>query len=665
MLVWSAIVKNEERILPRCLDSLIPHIDGAVVVDTGSADETVALLLERFTAAGKPVELGSTEFVSFSQARNVALQLARSSSLPWTYLLLSDADMELVVDDPDWCGQLNGGPSYDVRQVAGSVAYWNRRLLHRETAGEYLCPTHEYLNVPTAGAVNGIWFKDHADGANRPEKSQRDIRLLEDMLRTETNEGLIQRAHFYLGQSYFDIKNWVKSAEHYKKRFELGGFEEERWNARLHYAHCLDNMGDRSGFLWEMLQAYSMRPQRAEVFYDLAKYFRERGENFSSLLFAEAGLRTVYPGSDLLFVNDYIYRVGLKEEFAICAYYDPVRRERGAVVCDEVALSYDASWPSRNQARCNQFWYLRPLVEHVSSFKPERIELTPPDGYAFTNPSVTVYNGQLHAIVRAVNYLISPEGRYVVRATNRDFSSASPIHTRNFLVRLGADQEVTELVLPANWPETKFKLVLGLEDSRLFEWQGRLCTLSTARELNPEGWCEMVLAPLSAIDYGPDWRKVLPKERRHEKNWMPWVDTQDNSLRFVYRLGSLVDIDGDMIFHDPPDFDADHISGGSQVVTIDGVFALAVVHEARMIPGRSTRYYQHRFVKLNLDGAVLAVSLPFVFFDKQIEFAAGLVFLPEKRQLVVSFGVRDEEAWLATMDLADVLEFFRCHGWSS
>ena len=34
---------------------------------------------------------------------------------------------------------------------------------------------------------------------------------------------------------------------------------------RCDYAHCLGNMGDQSGFLWEMLAAYRMRPQRAEV----------------------------------------------------------------------------------------------------------------------------------------------------------------------------------------------------------------------------------------------------------------------------------------------------------------------------------------------------------------------------------------------------------------
>src|SRR5262249_34585457 len=161
----------------------------------------------------------------------------RASSLPWQYALLSDADMELRVDDPDWKSKLNGGLSYDVRQNAGSLVYWNRRLLNRSSNGIYECPTHEDLAVDSAGAVDGIWFQDSADGANRPDKSRRDVEILKEALKTETRLGLIQRMCFYLGQSYFDLGDWEHAATWYKKRVELGGWDEEVWNAQLHYAH--------------------------------------------------------------------------------------------------------------------------------------------------------------------------------------------------------------------------------------------------------------------------------------------------------------------------------------------------------------------------------------------------------------------------------------------
>jgi predicted GH43/DUF377 family glycosyl hydrolase len=136
---------------------------------------------------------------------------------------------------------------------------------------------------------------------------------------------------------------------------------------------------------------------------------------------------------------------------------------------------------------------------------------------------------------------------------------------------------------------------------------------------------------------------------------MPWVN--GGELQFVYRLGALLDPHGVMTARHEPKWKVDHISGGSQVVRVaDGEF-LALVHEARAIPGRPNRYYQHRFVVLDPEGRVKAISAPFFFHDRQIEFAAGLAYFPDKKQLLVSYGIKDSEAWYATMDVAEVLRF--------
>jgi glycosyltransferase involved in cell wall biosynthesis len=662
-LAWNAIVRNEAKIIERCVSSLLPHIDGAIVVDTGSSDDTVGILEDMFRAAGKPLELHGASFVHFEQARNEALMRARASALPWDYLLLADADMELKVHRHDW---VNGakGLSYDLKQSAGTLGYYNRRLVSRSATGWYVGVTHEYLDVATAGVLDGAEFLDHADGANRPEKFQRDIDLLEAALRVEKREGLRQRYTFYLAQSYFDAGNWGKASKFYLQRTKLGGYEEEVWNAQLHYAHCLGNMGDHAGFVWGMLQAYRLRPHRVEVLYDLAKYFRERGENHTSLLFSEPGMLVPPPQADQLFINDYVFKSGLKEEFAICAYYDPARRERGAKLCDELSLSRAGTDTSRQQARSNLYWYLKPLVQHVPSFRTTRIELLVPEGWVVTNPSVINHEGRPTAIVRSVNYTITPEGAYSTLGADGSFDRGHPIRTRNYLVRFTRDLKITgshELALPGNWPEPKFDLVRGFEDSRLFCWDGTLCTLSTVRELTPEGWCEQVIAPVTAAGYGDNWAVVCPVERRHEKNWMPWV--RDKRLDIVYRLGTLINPIGKIVRNHDCDLDVGHISGGSQVIEVEGNF-LALVHEARSIPGRPhNRYYQHRFASLADDGSLLGISPPFVFHDRQIEFAAGLAYFPVTRRLMVSYGVRDCEAWLGEMDAFRVLDFID-QGWS-
>jgi len=650
-LAWNDIVKNEAARIERCVNSIMPYIDCGIVVDTGSTDGTAGIITYLFEQAQKPIEVHSTAFVNFEQARNEALRRARDSKLAWDYLLLADADMELRVERSNWT---NGheGLSYDMRQVGGNLVYYNRRLLSRQAIGNYVGVTHEYLDVQSAGVLDGAYFLDHADGANRPDKFARDIDLLTKALETETRPGIVERYHFYLAQSYFDAGQWEKAIEHYRKRTEFGGYEEERWYARMRLAHCYRSLGLDVHFLWEMLQAYNQRPQRAETLHDLAKYFREKGGNHASLIFSEAGLGLPVPKGEHLFVDDNVYKAGLREEFAICAYYSERHRRTGAKEANKLALA------GSEQARSNLFWYLQPLVEHVPSFKPERIMFEPPDLYVAMNPSVINDDGFPRVLVRTVNYTITDDGQYRIRRGDGSISGDYPIHTRNFIGPLGGPWR--EIGLPKNWPApAQYQLVLGFEDSRVFQFGEEFWTLSTVRELTPEGWCEQILAPLvlksSGCCYCTNWRQVLPSTRRHEKNWMPWV--RDGELCFVYRLGTLVNSDGEVVFEKIPEWSVDHVSGGSQVIQIDERTWLGLVHEARTIPGRPNRYYQHRFVAFHPTGKVDRISAPFFFHDRQIEFAAGLAYFPEKMKLMVSYGVRDCEAWTATMNVNDVIQF--------
>jgi glycosyltransferase involved in cell wall biosynthesis len=80
------IVKNEERNLPRCLDSVRDLAGELIIVDTGSTDETPRI------AAGYRAEVIPFDFtaVDFAAARNCALARARGR-----WILMLDADETL------------------------------------------------------------------------------------------------------------------------------------------------------------------------------------------------------------------------------------------------------------------------------------------------------------------------------------------------------------------------------------------------------------------------------------------------------------------------------------------------------------------------------------------------------------------------------------------
>lgn len=655
-LCWNAIVRNESARIERCMLSLVHHISSYVVVDTGSSDGTPGLIREFFAKHNIPGEVHHTRFINFEQARNEALIAARKSPIEFDYMLLVDADMELVAEKPAWANAL-GGDSYDMQQRAGAVHYGNRRLVRKNTTGMYVGVTHEYLDVPSAGMVDGAYFVDHADGENRKDKFARDIELLEVALKADPNNG---RYLYYLGQSYRDAHKWSKAANAYKKCVAAGGWDEQVWSAQSNYAHCIKELDGDADFVHEMLVAHNMRPSRAETLYDLAKHYREKGMNSASLVFSEAGM-LIPPSSDILFVNNFVYETGLREEFSICAFYEETKRARGAAVIDHLGLDLKVPAHTRYQARSNSFFYLEPLAKHVGHIAHHRIPFTPPDGYTATNPSIlTRANGDIQVLVRTVNYTITDSGHYAIRGGDGSINNENPIRTRNFLQRLDAKfapLENCEVLPPRDQPAPEYNLVIGFEDMRLAEFNGAMWINACVREMNAEGWCEQVVAKIGADGYLCAARRMLPKLRReHEKNWMPWVRQLPGggtAIHYLYRLGQVVDWDANPAATCRVEADVGHISGGSQVIPFGDAY-LAVVHEARVSPQNGQRYYQHRFVRMTSIGEVLKISAPFAMQDRQIEFVAGLARHPDGKRLMISYGVRDREAWITTVDVDDV-----------
>jgi glycosyltransferase involved in cell wall biosynthesis len=659
-LCWNAIVKNEVDRIERAMLSVAPYITSYAVLDTGSTDGTQDKIIKFFEERNIPGVVEDGAFENFSQARNDALLLARANCKS-DYLLLMDADMELVVKDDTFANDLDG-ESYDMYQMSGALQYQNRRLVKTRHTGTYLGVTHEFLNVPTAGLIPAekAFFNDYADGSNRPEKFKRDIQLLLEGLKTEPDN---VRYYFYLAQSYRDARDYIGAAHWYKRRVEAGGWDEEVWNAQLNLAHCYLDLGNEAEFIRNLLLAYNMRPARSEALYDLAKFYRMKGDSNLCTLFAETGLERDH-SDDALFVNDYVYKVGMKEEYAISAFYVPEKRAKGFAICNELALTAGPYGGARELARNNIYWYVPKAVDVMRSFKWQNMDFEAPEHWIALNPSVTTHNNKLYAIVRTVNYRIDPMGRYIIRATDGTANDTNPINTRNYFLELNSHFKTLsrcEILPPLDMPAPLFKPVIGFEDMRLFFWNEQPWTSSCVRELNEQGYCEQTLGRVlidgEAESLRLDSVKVMQHTpRAYEKNWAPVVTNDGTDLSFVYRLGEMVDASGETYKRTPLSFECSTLSGGSQLVRINGGW-LSLVHEARMRPGSPLRYYSHRFVYFDKDFTVRKVSKPFVFNEKEIEFAAGMCVHPVTGDLVISYGFNDKEARIATVSLVEALEW--------
>lgn len=671
-LCLNMIVKNESGRIERALASVVQFIEGAVIVDTGSTDGTQALIEKFFEAHKLPVYVESAPFENWSQARNEALVSARrlAPTMDADYILLMDADMEIVVKDVSVFLAPRDGASYDLYQEAGSLKYQNRRLVHAAVSGQYRGVTHEYLDIPTAGCITPdvAYFVDHADGANRPDKYKRDIRLLLKDLKGDPNNA---RSMFYLANSYRDAGQPVRASLWYQRRVEAGGWDEEVWQAEVYLAHCYKDMNREGDFIRTLLSAYNRRPTRAEPMYDLARYYRDKGMNAPALACAEA-VAHLPPSTDALFVNDWVYQAGIKEELSINAFYVPGKMAKGFDVTEKLSLQAGPYGGARELARSNLWHYIRPLSDHIGSFEWKKIDFTPPVDWVAMNPSVTLCNDALYCNVRCVNYRIDEHGRYLIKATDGTANDANPINTRNFVVRLDEtywNQPLKQWeVLPPPELPCEFKAVIGFEDMRIFAMRNDtqpawtdagLWSSATVRQIHPDGNCEQVLTKLKWYDethlIHTDEHRMLRTPRSTEKNWAPLP--RGNKVDFMWRPGELVNSDGETIVKHAHPLATDHISGSSQLIRWMGQYLLGITHEARTIPGSHLRWYYHRFAKYAANGALISLSKPFFFNEKGIEFCAGMCWHSDGTHVMISYGFKDEEARIARVHYMDLGEF--------
>lgn len=656
-LMLSMMVKNESARIERALASVVQFIDSWVILDTGSTDDTKEKITKFFQDHQIPGEIREGTFVDWSQARNEALGWARNLSvvyLPDCYLLL-DADMELVVKDREKFLLPWTGCAVEMYQQAGSLHYTNVRMVAASAAGRYRGVTHEYFDGPTTGLIEQdvAYFIDHADGANRPDKFKRDIRLLLKDLKTDPNN---ERSFYYLAQSYRDAGLYDKAIKWFKRRVDAGGWDEERWQAQTSLATCYKDKGNEAEFIRNKLIAYNMRPTRAESMYDLANHYRCGNMQAAAVAAAEA-VEHLKTTDDKLFVNKFVYDVGIKEELSICSFYVPGKKDKGYRLSSELAMQEGPYGNQREQARNNLYHYLEPLSKFCPTFKSNPIAFTPEPGWAALNPSVTNHMGKLVCNLRTVNYTMDNEGRYLINGTDGTTNAENPIRTRNFLLRFDNEPKSIpssfELTPPVDLP-CEFPLVVGFEDLRLISLRDELWGSSTVRQIHPDGNCEQVLTSVHALGLGAPQR-MLRNPRQTEKNWSPIVE--GGRLRFMYRPLEIVDTDGKTISKHDPGLAVDNISGSSQLIPFQCGW-LAITHEARYLPGSCLRYYYHRFAHYTHDSTKVKFSRPFYFNEKAIEFCAGMCWRPGgANQLVISYGVRDCEAHLAVVDAAEVKGF--------
>lgn len=313
------IVKDESRVIRRCIESVLPFIHAWSIVDTGSTDGTQKIIREALSHL--PGELYERPWRDFGSNRTEAIELAKGKA---DYLLFMDAD-EVFEAPAGFQWQTLEADAYLLMLGEGPNRYWRELLVRADLLWRYEGVIHEYLRCGESyhcEKIEGPIVVGHFDGGRSQgldvsAKYARDAKVLEEALKKEPEN---TRYTFFLAQSYRQSHKLEAALETYKKRAQMGGWDEEVWYSMLQLAVLGEQLNHPpAAVMYRYLSAHQFRPIRAEPLAYLATYCRVRREHALAYLYAKAAAQIPVP-DDLLFLDQACYDWRAQQEYAGACY---------------------------------------------------------------------------------------------------------------------------------------------------------------------------------------------------------------------------------------------------------------------------------------------------------------------------------------------------------
>lgn len=272
------IVKNEENVLARCLDSIADLMDEIIIVDTGSTDRTKEI------AARYTDKIYDFEWVQdFSAARNFSFSKATKD-----YIYCADADEvldeenrekfrqlkqillpEIEIVQMKYCNQLDNGTAYNFDEE------YRPKLYKRQREFVWIEPVHEQVRL------DPVVYDSEIDILHLPENlhSARDFGIFQRQIQAG-NELSPRLHHMYAMELYISgTDEQVLEGEAY---FTASATNPEKSMDQVKEAACLVARAARirqdSHVLLKMCLKDLLSEGSSEMCYELGEYFFEKGE---------------------------------------------------------------------------------------------------------------------------------------------------------------------------------------------------------------------------------------------------------------------------------------------------------------------------------------------------------------------------------------------------
>ena len=365
-LILTQIMKNEAHVAHRMLNSIKPIVDGIVVIDTGSTDDSINVVKKWGDDNGIETHVIERPFDNFENSRNESFKKAREIFLGRNdghtyYNFWLDFDEQIEID-AKFDKQKIDKDLYMFNTYIGAMKYTRNELCRLDKPYRFYGPVHEFIvcddkNI-TSGLMEGLVVRVKMDGgswqSNIPAKYLSHAHVLEKYINDTNRQD--PRWIFYTAQSWHDSacvpdnkdendERLRRSMKFYKERVSRpDGYPEEIFYAQYRIGTIMRAMEEPWNLaLNELLKAYSFDPLRGEPIKAIIDYYLAVGEWHNAYLFSSFGKKNFhnknpYP-TRLLFVDETLYVWKFLECHAAACFYTGRKDEAKQTFLEMVKLS--------------------------------------------------------------------------------------------------------------------------------------------------------------------------------------------------------------------------------------------------------------------------------------------------------------------------------------